>query len=212
MFASQCLETRWLDADEESHKTLVVLHGRGDSMDGFMWMPEHVNLPINYLLVNAPDEYYTGYSWYDLEPNQGPGIIRSRSLLDQLSQEIRDQLPNHTVCFFGFSQGCLMCMEWGLRHAHRWAGYVGVSGFCFSPETLIKELGPHAKDVPFLVTHGRQDEVLPYSRTSSQVGWLNEQGLSLRFESYDKTHTIDPQDELPVIRDFLAGCFKITDP
>ncbi len=45
---------------------MVMLHGLGDSIEGYRWFPEAMGLPgMNYLLVNAPDEYYGGYSWFD---------------------------------------------------------------------------------------------------------------------------------------------------
>ncbi|HZI33613.1 MAG TPA: serine esterase, partial [Candidatus Binatia bacterium] len=51
-------------ADQASRRLFVVLHGLGDSAAGWSWLPGALNLPwLNYLLVNAPDEYYGGYSW-----------------------------------------------------------------------------------------------------------------------------------------------------
>ena len=44
-------------------------------------MPEALNLPwLNYLLVNAPDEYFGGFSWFDYPHDMKPGILRSRKL------------------------------------------------------------------------------------------------------------------------------------
>ena len=51
-----------------SKHLLVMLHGLGDSIEGYRWLPEALRLPwLNYLLVNAPDDYYGGYSWFDIE-------------------------------------------------------------------------------------------------------------------------------------------------
>ena len=55
-----------------SQRLMVVLHGLGDSMEGYRWLPEMLGLPwLNYLLVNAPDAYYGGHSWFDV-PVSGP--------------------------------------------------------------------------------------------------------------------------------------------
>ena len=80
------LETRLIPAKEEKSKWLMfVMHGLGDSMNGYSWMPSEMQLPwMNYLLINAPDEYYGGYSWFDLYGEPAPGIDRSRKLLTQL--------------------------------------------------------------------------------------------------------------------------------
>ena len=46
---------------------LVVLHGLGDSSEGWEWLPQELQLPwMNYLLVNAPDEYFSGRSWFGI--------------------------------------------------------------------------------------------------------------------------------------------------
>ena len=46
-------------------KLVVVLHGRGDSSAGFHWMPRTMALEgVSWLLVNAPDPWYGGFSWY----------------------------------------------------------------------------------------------------------------------------------------------------
>ena len=45
-------------AQRDSRRLMVVLHGLGDSMEGYRWLPSALRLPwLNYLLVNAPDEY-----------------------------------------------------------------------------------------------------------------------------------------------------------
>ena len=47
-------------------------------------MPDTFQLPdMNYLLVNAPDDYYGGYSWYDFARDPGPGVVRSRRMLSE---------------------------------------------------------------------------------------------------------------------------------
>src|SRR5260370_31706803 len=71
--------------DKKSRRLLIMLHGLGDSLEGFRWLPEALNFPwLNYLLVNAPDEYYGGYSWYDFAGDIAPGVERSGRLLFQL--------------------------------------------------------------------------------------------------------------------------------
>ena len=64
--------------EKNSRRLMVMLHGLGDSLEGYRWLPDAMNLPwLNYLLVNAPDDYYGGYSWFDLD-NIVPGVRRSR--------------------------------------------------------------------------------------------------------------------------------------
>ena len=80
------LETKWIPAQEAGAKNLlIVLHGLGDSMAGYSWVPQALRFPwLNYLLVNAPDEYYGGFSWYDYAGDATTGVRRSISLLHPL--------------------------------------------------------------------------------------------------------------------------------
>ena len=187
----------------------MVLHGRGDSSAGFHWMPGTLALPgVSWLLVNAPDPWFGGFSWYGQPPDHGPGVQRSRLLLDRLFDELFGQgfEPERTV-LFGFSQGCLLTLEWGGRTERPLAGFIGVSGYCYDPEALLSEASGVARTRPWLVTHGTEDEVLPFGVTAAQVRTLQEGGLPIDFRSYPKTHTIGP--DLEDIRAGFVGMFGL---
>src|SRR6266540_6238905 len=109
--------------DKNSRRLMVMLHGLGDSIEGYRWLPEVMRLPwLNYLLVNAPDEYYGGFAWYDFARDLLPGVKRSRKLLFDLLDGLRAQgYPSELTTLGGFSRGCLMSVEVGLRYPHRLA-------------------------------------------------------------------------------------------
>lgn len=204
------LTTHWVKAPQtDSRRLMVVLHGLGDSLEGYRWMPSALEIPwLNYLLVNAPDDYYGGYSWYDIYGDADVGIQRSRRLLFELLDGLEGRgFPlAETVCF-GFSQGSLMTIEVGARYPHRLAGLVGVSGYVHQPESLIRTLSPVARQQRFLLTHGTQDPLLPIDPVRRQVAALRGAGLQIEWHEFDKEHTIAGEAELDVIRQFVAGGF-----
>ena len=132
--------------ETDSRRLLIMLHGLGDSAAGYEWMPAALQLPwLNYLLVNAPDPYYGGFSWYDFSGDAGSGVRRSRQLLFQLLDQQRERgFPAEQTILGGFSQGGLMTIEVGLRYPHLFAGLISISGYVFEPEQLIDELSPVA--------------------------------------------------------------------
>ena len=72
-----------------------------------------------------------------------PGVQRSRKLLFDLLDDLRAKgLPAEQITLGGFSQGCLMSIEVGLRYPHRLAGIVGISGWVCEPKKLMQELSP----------------------------------------------------------------------
>jgi phospholipase/carboxylesterase len=190
-----------------SKRLMIMLHGLGDSLEGYRWLPQALNLPwLNYLLVNAPDEYYGGYAWYDFTSDISPGVERSRKLLLALleAQVAKGFQPAETV-LGGFSQGCLMSIEVGLRYPYRLAGIVGISGYVCNPAKLIAELSPVAKDQRLLITHGFMDPIIPFVQVRAQVQILKKAGLNIEWRELIKAHTIAGEEELAVVRDFICA-------
>jgi phospholipase/carboxylesterase len=195
----------WQPAHVASKQLMVVLHGRGDSAEGFVWLQEALEIDwLNYLLLNAPSPYYTGFSWYDLPPAQLPGIVQSRKLLGQVFAETEKQgfLPESTF-LFGFSQGCLLTLEFGARHLRPLAGYIGISGYAYDTDAILREMNPDVNRHNWLITHGTDDELLPVESTRAQIRQLTDGGFDIDYREYQKTHTIDDERELPDIRDWL---------
>ena len=194
--------------EEDSKSLMVVLHGLGDTMEGYRWLPDAMGLPwLNYLLVNAPDDYSGGFSWYDIYENPGPGVERSRKALFELLDAQREaSFPADQIFQFGFSQGCLMTMEVAMRYPHRLAGCVGVSGYIHEPEQAITELSPVAKEQKILFTLGTFDPLIPAEKVKGQLNLLwKDGGMQIQSEELPKEHTIAGEEELSLIRDFISA-------
>jgi len=185
---------------------LIVLHGLGDSSRGWEWLPGELRLPwLEYALVDAPDPYYGGFSWYDLPGDAGPGVRRSRDLLGRLiAERIAAGHPPERIGILGFSQGCLMTFDVGWRFTPRLGALVGISGYIHDPASLLRELGPDARSVPALFTHGTHDPVVPMAPVREQARALQEAGLSLEWREFSKAHTVAGEPEIRLIRDFLT--------
>lgn len=194
-------------ANKDSRHLFVVLHGLGDSAAGWRWLPDALKLPwMNYLLVNAPDEYYGGYSWFEYPGHIAPGVHRSRLLLNQLLDQLRSQnFPADQITLGGFSQGCLMALETGLHYPHRLAGIVGLSGWVFELENLVRKLTPVARSQRLLITHGHFDPLLPFAEVRDQVKQLQAAGLDVTWRDFPKEHTIHGEEEIAVIREFVRA-------
>lgn len=200
------LTTELLQARERSQLLLIALHGLGDSMEGYRWLPGALQLPkLNVLLVNAPDAYYGGFSWYDFAADPGPGIERSYRAIEALleAQEQSGYPPEQTI-LFGFSQGCLMTMETGLRYKTRLAGCIGVSGYVHEPERLLRIQSPVAGGQRFLTTHGTRDPLIPFEKVERQYQGLKGAGIQIDFHPFDKVHTII-EPEIDLFRRFIVA-------
>lgn len=188
----------------KGHDLMVVLHGLGDSMEGYRWVPKVLGASnLDILLVDAPDPYYQGFSWYDIDGNCTPGVERSYGLLEKLLNQLQEKgYASDRTVLFGFSQGCLMCMETGIRYAKRLAGIIGISGYVHQPERLLKQASPVAREQRFLVTHGTYDALIPIDQVRGQYQALKDHGLQIDFHEYPKDHTIC-EAEIGLISGFI---------
>lgn len=193
-------------ADPKSQHLMIVLHGLGDSIEGYRWLPSMLNLPwLNYALVNAPDDYFGGFSWYDIQGDSHSGVVRSRKLLFELVDHFQAEgYSSQNIFFFGFSQGCLMTWEIGMRYPHALAGCVGISGYLHQSDSLLAEAAPTAKERQFLVTHGHHDPLIPLAPVKADVEKMKEHGIQVSWHEFAKEHTIAGEEEINVIRDFLV--------
>ena len=132
-----------------------------------------------------------------------PGILRSRKLIQGLLAELHAQgVDWKDILLFGFSQGCLMALDAGLRTDQVLGGVCGVSGWLAFQDEYPAAFSPAARSQEFLVTHGLRDPLLPFKLSEAQCAFLKAQGIRLTFQAYDKDHTILPE-ELGDIRNWL---------
>jgi phospholipase/carboxylesterase len=204
------LETLFIHAaNSDSRRLIVVMHGLGDSLESYRMLPSEINLPwLNYLLVNAPGPYATGFSWFDFPGDSAPGADQSYLQLQQLLDAQRERgFPTEQAVLFGFSQGCLMVWEAGVHYPHRFAGCIGISGFMREPGQLLKERSPVAARQRLCITHGLMDDLIPIEEFQKQAELVQQAGLHVEWNEIVKGHAIDPFGEMMLIRRFIERCF-----
>lgn len=207
------LQTELVPAsDANSRDLLIALHGLGDSMEGYRWVPQMVGSPkLNVLLLNAPDAYYGGFSWYDYSaPAEvvGAGVERSYRLLESLLDGTAAKgFPTERTILFGFSQGCLMSIETAVRYPKLLAGVIGISGYVHQVSRLLKLASPVARGQQFLITHGTEDPLIPLQGAEKDFATLKAEGFQIDFRTFPKVHTII-EPELKVFREFIAERLK----
>ena len=205
------LYSEFIPAEQSNSKRLMVmLHGLGDSIEGYRWMPETLATPwLNFLLVNAPDAYNGGFSWFDYPDNIGPGVVRSRKLLFELLDDLgKKGFQPQDITLGGFSQGGLMTVDAGLRYPQRLAGLVDISGWVFEIEKLLKEIPQVNRDQRLLITHGPFDPLIPFDPVKQQAQTLKAAGVGVEWNEFPKAHTIYGHEEIGVIRKFVQAGYK----
>ena len=85
----------------------------------------------------------------------------------------------------------MLATDLALHWEQRPAALVGLSSIPVTAETW-KKLGPRRAGLPVILSHGRQDPVLPYSEGEALRDLLTAAGLSVEFIPFDGPHTVHP--------------------
>ncbi len=193
---------------------VLMLHGLGDSVDGWKPVLPELRLPgVHGLFAQAPLPYPAGdpfgWSWFDLGPGLEPDAGHIRAHRELLRRLLADLERDHDVAaerlaVIGFSQGALMALDLALRHDRAFAGVVAISGWLAFPEEYPAAFGAAIARQRILVTHGDADPVVPMALAQPRVAAAIAAGAPIAWRTYAKAHHL-VAEELAAIRAFLLG-------
>ena len=205
------LEAIEIETGPSPTRTVIVLHGLGDSGHGFAPVAEELDLsalgPVRFVLPHAPEQPVTvngGYvmrAWYDIlgtnlaRVEDEPGLRKSAAEIEALiARENARGVPSSRIVLMGFSQGCAMTLLTGLRHRERLAGLAGLSGYLPLAATTAAERSEANRDVPLFLAHGTQDPVVPYPSGVASRDALAALGYTIEWHEYPMPHSVCTQE------------------
>jgi phospholipase/carboxylesterase len=178
------------EASADRIATLVLLHGLGADENDLMGLAPYLDSRLKIVCPRAPlQSPWGGYSWFATDVSEeGLSIDEgdARNSLGKL-KEFLESLEG-PILLGGFSQGAMMSLGILLEHGNLVEGVVGMSGGwlpCFAANALQLK--------PVLMTHGRQDPLVPFSFGQTSAQRLTELGLPVEFRAYNMPHTISEE-------------------
>jgi phospholipase/carboxylesterase len=190
---------------------LVILHGWGANAADLAGLAPYLGLETyQFLLPDAPfphPDVPSGRMWYNLyDMGDRAGLEESRQRLTQWLQTLESStgVPLQQTILAGFSQGGAMTLDVG-SHLPL-AGLISFSGY-LHPTNLYPL--PTTPMPPILITHGKQDLVVPLSEAHRTRNQLAEAGATVEYHEYeDMGHEISPA-VLKVTQHFIQALFKL---
>jgi phospholipase/carboxylesterase len=181
----------------EAQRRLVLLHGWGADADDLLELgPLLVGPEVSVVALRAPEPhpYGPGRQWYGLQPIDWEALPPARQALQGRLEELGQSVPLSNTVLLGFSQGGAMALDVG--SGLPLAGIVACSGY---PHAGWQ---PPASTPPVLLSHGRQDPVVPYAASQQLQELLQGAGVDPQLLSFEGGHTIDAS-VLPAIGAFV---------
>jgi phospholipase/carboxylesterase len=185
---------------DQASERLVLLHGWGADADDLLDLGELLVGPaVSVVALRAPEPhpYGSGRQWYSLQPIDWSALPAARLALRERLQQLGSSVPLQRTVLLGFSQGGAMAIDVG--GGLPLAGIVACSGYPHQGWELQGQLPP------VLLSHGRQDPVVPYAASEELQRGLNQAGAEVELLGFNGGHGIDPE-LLPAVGAFVRRC------
>ena len=214
------LETIEVDTAPDPIAAVIWLHGLGADGGDFVPIVHELDLagcpPVRFVFPHAPTMPVTvnnGYvmrAWYDI---LGPDLTRredeaglrtSQAAIEELiAVQVARGIPGERIFLAGFSQGCAMTLQTGLRHPQRLGGLLCLSGYLPLAASTAVESAPANRGIPIFMAHGSSDPVIPIARAVASRDKLLELGYAVEWHDYAMPHSVCPQEIADIGRWFV---------
>ena len=193
-----------------AQQRLVLLHGWGADANDLLDLGRLLVGPeVSVVALQAPLPHPAGVGrqWYDLQQPGWPQLPAARNHLRERLHALDTELSLQSTVLLGFSQGAAMVLDVATSAgAPAVAGLIGCSGYPHPDWT------PEAEACPaVLLSHGRQDPVVPYQASEALREQLQASGAAVELLGFDGGHAIDPE-LFPALRSFISTCLQDAGP
>ncbi len=205
------LETIELESAPNPTVAIIWMHGLGADANDFVPIVRELDLRgnpgIRFVFPNAPTMPVTingGYvmrSWYDIlgtdiaKREDEAGLRLSQKRIEQLiTRENARGIPSERIILAGFSQGCAMTLQTGLRYHEKLAGLLCLSGYVPLRDVIAEERHAANQQTPIFQAHGRGDNVIQIQRAEQSRDLLKELGYQVEWHEYMMPHSVCPEE------------------
>ena len=218
--SAELLPSIELEVGPRPDAAVIWLHGLGADGNDFVPIVEEMRLPsslsMRFVFPHAPVRPVTlnnglrMRAWYDIAPGDIThradisGVRASQALVEALiAREIGRGIAARRIVVAGFSQGGVIALHTGLRHAERLAGIVALSTYVVRPDLLAGEASPANRDVPIFMAHGTADPMVRLEWGEAGHRTLVAAGYRVEWHTYPMPHSVVWQ-EIEALSAFLA--------
>lgn len=203
---------------------VIWMHGLGADGNDFVPIVKELNLEscpaIRFVFPHAPMLEVTINggrmmpAWYDISASEFGRDDDEKSVRDSqvdinalIEREKERGITADRILIGGFSQGCAMTFQTGLRYPEKLGGLLCLSGYLPLEDSFEAERSEANKNIPIYYGHGREDQVIPITRAQQTLALLQKQGYNVEWHEYDMPHSVC-MEEIDDISNFLKSVLK----
>ncbi|HKQ97534.1 MAG TPA: dienelactone hydrolase family protein [Candidatus Polarisedimenticolia bacterium] len=216
----KCVE---VETGGDVRSAVVWMHGLGADGHDFEPIVPHLGLDgrgVRFVFPHAPRRAVTlnmGLlmpAWYDIRglgrgaDTDERGLRESALLIEALvAREGERGVPAERIVLAGFSQGGVIALHTGLRHAERLAGIMALSTYLPEISGRAADLSAANQGLPIFMAHGTDDPMIPIEGGEAARDTLTGLGHPVEFHTYPMEHSVAPEEIVDIgawLRDRLA--------
>ena len=218
--SAELLPSIELEVGPRPDAAVIWLHGLGADGNDFVPIVEEMRLPpslsMRFVFPHAPVRPVTlnnglrMRAWYDIAPGDIThradisGVRASQAQVEALiAREMARGIAARRIVLAGFSQGGVIALHTGVRHAERLAGIVALSTYVVLPDLLAGEASPANRDVPVFMAHGTADPMVRLEWGEAGRRALVAAGYRVEWHTYPMPHSV-VWEEIEAVSAFLA--------
>ena len=199
-------------SNNKAKQVVILCHGYGGdgkdiSLLAINWqrfLPDTI-----FLCPNAPEICSInpqGYQWFDLN-SEKEDIILEKSLpaeeklskyLDQVIDDL--QLNFSNLALVGFSQGCMMSIQVGVKKKEKINCIIGYSGKIINKKHLSNNIKSKPK---IFLMHGANDEIVSPMHLLEAKEYFNNHGIKIKTKLFNNCEHKIPVEGSSLGLDFL---------
>ena len=174
-------------------QAIILCHGYGGSgqdisvlaINWRRFLPEAI-----FLCPNAPEICSInpqGYQWYDLTSEKEEIILEKSLVAEEELNKFLDQVFNNlqleplNLALVGFSQGCMISIQVGLKKKKKINCLIGYSGKVINQKHLSNNINSKPK---IFLMHGENDTIVPPTNLLEAKEYLENHGIKTKTKMF----------------------------
>ena len=172
---------------------IVLCHGYGgDGKDistlAINWqrfLPDAIFLCPNAPEVCSINPY--GFQWFDLNSEKEEVILEKSLVAEEKLNTFLDQVLNNfqletkNLALVGFSQGCMISIQLGIKKKEQINCVIGYSGKIINKNHLSNNINSKPK---IFLMHGADDTIVPATHLLEAKEYLKNQGINIKSKMF----------------------------
>jgi|TARA_B110000211_G_scaffold224927_1_gene276517 phospholipase/carboxylesterase len=202
---------------EKPKNAVILCHGYGGDGKDISILANYwrAYLPNTvFICPDAPEECavsQTGFQWFDLTDTSSDQILAKSFVAEMKLNKLIDEVKNNynllanQIAIGGFSQGCMLSLQTGIKRKDQVRCILGYSGRIIDVDHLSKNI--NSKPNIFLL-HGDKDQIVPINSLLEAKDFFNKNDYEIQTKILKNCEHRIPSEGSSLGLEFLKNNFN----